>query len=45
MDLITWENQDVSSHPDELNDVYFPLECYRNYDCPRLAEESALSIQ
>ena len=44
-DLMTWGNTDISSFSDELNDVFIPVELYRFNDCPRLAEESALSIQ
>ena len=43
-DLITWENTEISSFSDELNDVFIPVELYRINDCPRLAEDSMLRI-
>jgi hypothetical protein len=41
---MTWENTEISSFSDELNDVFIPLELYRISDCPRLAEDSMLRI-
>ena len=43
-DLMTWENTEISSFSDELNDVFIPVELYRFNDCPLLAEDSMLRI-